>query len=195
MLLAALILSSLLPQKFALRFYRGLTSGSILIFQVALYICCHAVIASYYLFLCLGILLAISSRWLLPRRYYRPIRGFPTSIFMAFGTDLHTISAINGIHHFISIPLNGSFYMQSWLAIMALLAMGPSSLILYAPPNIVPWILIRSLICCLLSTGRLIGSNLMPPVPNFRLFSLMMTPFMGSTIALMVVFTLFRVIQ
>ena len=45
--------------------------------------------------------------------------------------------------------------------------MGPSPFILFIVPIIVPWILITSLVFKLLSFGRLVGSNLMPPVPKF----------------------------
>ena len=72
--------------------------------------------------------------------------------------------------------------------------MNTLSLILFVPPNIVPWILISSLIFHLISTNRLINSNLMPPVPKFWKFLLTMKSFIGFTIALMMVFNLFRVI-
>ena len=51
MLLIFLILNSLLPHKFKIRFAHGLTSGSHLLFQFALYIYHHAVISGFYLFL------------------------------------------------------------------------------------------------------------------------------------------------
>ena len=50
MIVTALILISLLLDTFALRFDYGLTFGSLLLFQVALYLYRHAVIGSFYLF-------------------------------------------------------------------------------------------------------------------------------------------------
>ena len=78
---------------------------------------------------------------------------------------------------------------------MDLLTLGPSSLMIFKPPNIVLWILISSLSYHLLSTGRTIDSNLMPPIPKFHKISLIMTPFLVSTTGLMMVCTLFRVLQ
>ena len=111
---------------------------------------------SYYSFW-IGILLMLSSRLLLLNRYHLPIRGVSTSIFMAFGVNFHVISAINGLHHFIPIPLRGSLYIHSWLDIITLLNLGPSLLMTFIPPTILPSLLISSLICNLLSTVRLIG--------------------------------------
>ena len=54
---------------------------------------------------------------------------------------------------------------------MALLNPGPSYLILFEPLTIIPRLFISSFLCHLLSTGRLIGSNLMPSVPKFHIFA------------------------
>ena len=144
---------------------------------------------------CLGILFTLSLSWLLLHRYHWISRGVATSLFMSFDVYLRVIISIDWLNHFVDIPLHVSFYLQSRLAIIALLALDPLSLMLFTPPNSVPCLLISYLIVHLLSTVRLIGSNLMPPVPKFRNFLMIMTPFMGSAITLMVVFPLFVVIQ
>ena len=122
---------------------------------------------------CLGIILKLSSRWLLPCHWHWLIRGVATSVFMYFDTNLHAISSINGLHHIVATPHCGSFYLQSWLSILALLTLGSLSSMIFTPPNIVLLLFISSFICHLLSTGILIDSNLMPPDPKFRKFDLL----------------------
>ena len=78
---------------------------------------------------------------------------------------------------------------------MALLTLGTYSLMLFEPPNIVHRIFTRSFIFHLLSTGILIGSNFILPVPKFRKFLLTITPFLYSMIGFMMVFPLFIVLQ
>ena len=150
-------------------------------------------VSTYCLYL--WVILTLSSRWLLSPRFPWSICGIVTSLFMAFVANICIISAINGLHNFVDILLHGSFYLQSCISLMSLLALCPSSLVLFAPSNIVPSIFIISLIFHLLSTGRLIGSNLMPPVTKFRNFLLMMTPFLGYVIGFMMLFHLFIVLQ
>ena len=64
---------------------------------------------------CIWIFLILSSRWLLSHRYHWPIRGLTVSVLVDLIADIHVISTTDGIHHFIAIPLNGSFYLQPWL--------------------------------------------------------------------------------
>ena len=75
-------------------------------------------------FFCLGVILVLSLCWLLRHRYHWPIIGITTRIFISFGSNLHVISSINVLHHFVAISLHGLFYLCSWLAIMTLLALG-----------------------------------------------------------------------
>ena len=69
---------------------------------------------------------------------------------------------------------------------MALLTLGSSSLMIFTSSTIVPQLLIKSLICHIISTGMLIGSILMPPIPKLQQFLLIMTHFLVFTIDLMV---------
>ena len=93
------------------------------------------------------------------------------------------------------ILLRRSFYLQLWIDITTAITLGNLYFILFTSPNIIPWVLISSLICHLLSTGIWISSNLVPPVIKFRKFLLTVKSFLGSTIALMMVFPLFVFIQ
>ena len=140
---------------------------------------------TYCLFI--GTILKLSSKWLLPHLYHWPIRGIANSIFMDFGADIHVIISIIGIHHFVTILLYGSVYMQLWLTITDLITLGPLSYMLFASPTIVPWPLTSSLIFHLLSTRRLICSYFMPPITKFRKCLLVLKPFLCSTIVLMMV--------
>ena len=176
MLLTAIIINSLLLHTFALRFDHGLTSGYFLLFKMhSTFIITLSLPVSTYCFY-LGILLKRSSSWLLTHRYHWPIRGVTTSIFMAFSDNIHVTSAVNGIHHFIAIPLHGSLYLQSWLDITALLALSHSSSMIFTTPTLNPWFFIISFFYHLLFTGRLIGSKFIPPVPKFRIFCWWWTP-------------------
>ena len=109
-------------------------------------------VSNYCLYL--GILLTLSSRLILPHLYHLLIISVTTSVFMDLDANLHVISAINVLHQFIAILIHGSFYLHSLLSIMALLTLGHSFSMLFTPPTIVPWILISSFICHLLSTFR-----------------------------------------
>ena len=144
MILDALILSILLLHKFTLRIAHGLTSGSLLLFKVALYIYRQDVIISFDLsFLSwynLDAIFKVSNSSPLPLK----IRGVSVRVSMDFGENLYVISAINGLHHFVAIPLHGSLYLQSWIYIIPFIAMGTLSLMLFTPDNIIPWLLIRS---------------------------------------------------
>ena len=112
----------------------------------------------YYCYFCLGMILEPYSRWFIPSRYHWPIISFATSIFMDFSANIHTISAIRRIHHFIAIPIYGSLYLQLRLAIVALLAPDSSSFMLFAPPTLI-----------LLAP---IWYHLQPPLPLHLLFAL-----------------------
>ena len=103
---------------------------------------------------CIGTILKLSSKWLLPHLYHLLIIIVTTSVFMDLDANLHVISANNVLHQFIAILLHGSFYLHSLLSIMALITLGHSFSMLFTPPTIVPWILISSFICHLLSTVR-----------------------------------------
>ena len=146
-------------------FSHVITFEFLLLFQVR---------ASSYCFY-IGIWLASYSRILLPHPYHCTIICLITSLFMAFGSNLHISSVIGILHHFNDTLIHSSFYLYSWLAIMALLILDNSSLMIFLTPTILPWTLISSLSCQLLYTIRFISSNLMPPVTKFKQFFLMMT--------------------
>ena len=120
---------------------------------------------------CLGILLTLSSKLLIIHCYRWPIRGVATSSSTAFEANLHVISPTNRLHHLVAIPLHRALYLRSWLAIMVLLSLGYLSLMLFVQTTIVPWLLIISFILHPLSTGILIGKNLIPSVTKFWIFS------------------------
>ena len=78
---------------------------------------------------------------------------------------------------------------------MALLTLGAFSLMLFLPSFTVPQLLIRSLTFHILSTGRFISSNLLPPVPKFWWFLLTIIPFLRSMTDLIILFPLFIAFQ
>ena len=140
------------------------------------------------------IFLTPSSVWLTSHHYHWPIIGITTYVFMTFGANLNVIIAISRLCQFFAISLHGSFYLQSWLAIIDLLTLVHLSLMILSPSNIVPYILVSSLSCYILYVGKFIGSNLMQPMPNFLKNIAHDDISSGSTTALMMVFTLFRVL-
>ena len=144
----------------------------------------------YYFCFCLRILLMLSSRWVLPHHFHSRVRFIGASFFMDFGANLHVISVISMLHYCVAIPLHGSLYLQSWIYIVDLLILYFSYLMLFAPSIIIPWLFIISLRCHLVSTGIILASNLMPPVSKYRQFLLMMTLFLGSTVAINYIFSL-----
>ena len=78
---------------------------------------------------------------------------------------------------------------------MAILSLVPITMMLFVPPTIVSWILISSLVFHFLYTGILIYPNFIPPVPKLWQFFLTVSLFLGSMIALIMIFTLLRIIQ
>ena len=194
MLLTDLVLGSLLLYTFSLRFSRGLTSEYLLLFQVSLYIYRHCHYQFLYIFL----------SWYTLDSIIKVITSSPLPLtnnrhHYQFFYGLWHRSPHNQCHQWtfplFVILLCRSFYLQLWIDITTAITLGNLYFILFTSPNIIPWVLISSLICHLLSTGIWIGSNLVPPVIKFRQFLLTVKSFLGSTIALMMVFPLFVFIQ
>ena len=78
---------------------------------------------------------------------------------------------------------------------MAILSLVPITMMLFVPPTLVSWIFISSLVFHFLYTGILIYPNFIPPVPKLWQFFLTVSLFLGSMIALIMIFTLLRIIQ
>ena len=103
MLLSDLIIRSFLIYKSApiFEFYLKLHSTFTVTLSLPVYTYCF----------CLGTLLKLSSMQLFLHRYHWPIRGISTRVFMAFGTDIHAISATNVLCR----------YPNSWVIISAVI--------------------------------------------------------------------------
>ena len=84
MILSALILSSHLLHKFTVRFSHDINSGSILLFQITLYLYCHGFISGLYLlflsWVTINAILKVITSSPLPlinqRRHYHNLYGF-----------------------------------------------------------------------------------------------------------------------